>query len=54
MATSAIALAGDLDYQEMFFIFPDRQMPDAYEPHLREIFPETRRGSFTYRPEIDS
>ncbi len=48
------ALAGDLDYQEMFFIFPDRQMPDAYEPHLREIFPETRRGSFTYRPEIDS
>jgi amylosucrase len=46
------ALAGDVDYQEYFFIFPDRTMPDAYEPHLREIFPEARRGSFTYRPDI--
>jgi amylosucrase len=47
------ALAGDPEYQEYYFIFPDRQMPDAYDAHLREIFPEGRRGSFTYRPEID-
>jgi amylosucrase len=48
------ALAGDVDYQEYYYIFPDRQMPDAYEAHLREIFPESRRGSFTFRPEINS
>ena len=47
------ALAGDLDYQEYYRIFPDRRMPDAYDAHLREIFPEVRRGSFTYREEID-
>jgi amylosucrase len=47
------ALSGDLDYQEYYFIFPDRQMPDAYDAHLREIFPDVRRGSFTFRPEID-
>jgi amylosucrase len=48
------ALAGDPDYQQYYLIFPDRRMPDAYDEHLREIFPEVRRGSFTYRPEIDS
>jgi amylosucrase len=48
------ALAGDPDYQEYYFIFPDRTMPDAYQAHLREIFPKVRRGSFTYRPEINS
>lgn len=47
------ALAGDLDHQEYYYMFPDRRMPDAYDAHLREIFPEARPGSFTYRPEID-
>lgn len=47
------ALSGDIDYQEYYFMFPDRQMPDAYQVHLRDIFPETRKGSFTYRPEIN-
>ena len=47
------ALAGDPDYQEYYLMFPDRRMPDAYDAHLREIFPEVRRGSFTYRAEID-
>ena len=28
------ALAGDPEYQEYYFIFPDRQMPDAYDAHL--------------------
>jgi glycosidase len=47
------ALEGDLNYQDYYRMFPDRRMPDAYEAHLREIFPEERPGSFTYRPEID-
>jgi len=47
------ALAGDEDYQDYFFMFPDRTLPDQYERHLREIFPEHAPGSFTYRRELD-
>lgn len=48
------ALAGNPDYQDYYYIFPNRTMPDAYDAHLREIFPDQRAGSFSYRPEIDS
>ena len=47
------ALAGDEDYQGFYLMFPDRTLPDQYERHLREIFPESVPGNFTYRPEID-
>jgi amylosucrase len=47
------ALAGEPEYQDYYFMFPDRTSPDAYEKTLREIFPEVRRGSFTYRPDAD-
>jgi amylosucrase len=46
------ALAGEPEYQEYYYMFPDRQMPDAYEKNLREIFPDVRPGSFTYMPQI--
>jgi amylosucrase len=46
------ARAGDPDYQEFYLLFPDRQLPDAYERHLREIFPDQRPGSFTWRPDM--
>ena len=46
------ALAGDPDYQDYYRMFPDRKMPDAYEAHMREIFPDEHPGAFTYRPEI--
>ena len=42
------AMVGEIDFQEMYHIFPDRQMPDAYERSLREIFPEEHPGQFTY------
>ncbi|MCK4826579.1 amylosucrase, partial [bacterium] len=53
------ALSGDREFQDYYRIFPNRQMPDAYEIHLREIFPDEkvdgkRSGSFTYCPEIMS
>lgn len=41
------ALAGDPEYADYYFIFPDRTLPDAYDKTLREIFPDVRRGSFT-------
>ncbi len=47
------ALAGDRHYQHYYYMFPDRTMPDQYEAHLREIFPEQAPGSFTYQPKID-
>lgn len=46
------ALAGDKRYQQFYRMFDDRSLPDLYEPHLREIFPDQAPGSFTYRPEI--
>lgn len=51
-AWARAAQAGDAEYQEFYFLFPDRQMPDAYEHTLREIFPTVRRGSFTWREDI--
>ena len=46
------AVAGDAAYQDYYLMFPDREMPDAYERDLREIFPDVHPGSFTYLPEI--
>jgi amylosucrase len=42
------AMAGDPEYQDFYYVFPDRTMPDRYEATLREIFPTVRRGNFTW------
>ena len=46
------AQSGDPEYEQFYFLFPDRAMPDAYERTLREIFPTVRRGSFTWREDM--
>ncbi len=46
------AQAGDPECQEYYYFFPDRRMPDAYEAHLREIFPDEHPGAFTYRHKL--
>jgi amylosucrase len=46
------AQAGDPEYQDYYFIFPDRTIPDAYQKTLREIFPGARPGSFTWRSDM--
>jgi glycosidase len=46
------AKAGDKVYQGYYRIFPDRTLPDLYQPHLREIFPEQAPGAFTYDPAL--
>jgi amylosucrase len=46
------ARAGDEEYQSFYRMYSDRQMPDAYEAHLREIFPEEHPGAFTYFRDI--
>ncbi len=46
------AMAGDENFQEMYNVFPDRVMPDAYERTLREIFPDEHPGAFTWFPDF--
>jgi amylosucrase len=41
------ARQGDPEAQGYYYIFPDRTMPDAYEQHLREIFPDEHPGAFS-------
>ncbi|MHA7285320.1 amylosucrase [Arthrobacter sp. MDT3-44] len=40
------AVAGDPEYRDFYWIYPDRDMPDAYERTVREIFPDDHPGSF--------
>ena len=47
------ALAGDVHYQEYFYLFEGRTAPDAYERTLPEVFPDIAPGNFTYQPTID-
>jgi amylosucrase len=46
------ARSGDPTYQNFYYMFPDRQQPDAYERTLREIFPDEHPGAFTWFPEF--
>ncbi|QGQ21479.1 DUF3459 domain-containing protein [Gimesia benthica] len=43
-----LAQAGNREFQEYYYIFPDRTEPEKYERTLREIFPTVRRGNFTW------
>jgi len=47
------ALAGDQDAQQMYYMYDDRGIPDAFEQSLPEIFPENAPGNFTYQPAIN-
>jgi glycosidase len=46
------ARSGDEEYVDFYRIFPDRDMPNAYERTLREIFPDERPGAFTFFPRL--
>ncbi|MDQ3846481.1 MAG: alpha-amylase family glycosyl hydrolase [Bacteroidota bacterium] len=46
------AKAGDRYYQDFYYFFPDRTLPDEYDKTMPDIFPESAPGSFTYLPEI--
>jgi amylosucrase len=46
------AKKGDKKYQEYFYIFKDRLLPDQYDKTMPEIFPESSPGNFTYSREM--
>lgn len=47
------AKAGDKKYQDYYYTYPDRSIPNEFEKTLPEIFPESAPGSFTHVPEMD-
>lgn len=47
------AKAGDKEYQDYFYFYEDRKIPDQMDETMPEIFPESSPGSFTYIPEVD-
>ena len=46
------AKAEDDEYTDFYRIFPSRELPDAYERNLREIFPDEHAGAFTFFPDL--
>jgi amylosucrase len=46
------ARAGEKTYQDYFYIFPNREIPDMFEETMPEIFPETSPGNFTWDDEM--
>jgi amylosucrase len=44
-------LDGDPAYEGFYTAFPDREMPDAYDATIPEVFPDRAPGSFTWVPE---
>jgi amylosucrase len=46
------ARAGSVRHRDYFVHFPDREMPDAYERTLPEVFPDFAPGNFTWDPDM--
>ncbi|MCX7882717.1 MAG: alpha-amylase family glycosyl hydrolase [Brevinematales bacterium] len=46
------AKEGESFYEDFYYFFPDRVVPDEFEKTMPEIFPETSPGNFTYVPEV--
>jgi len=42
------AREGNPHYQEYYYIFNNREIPDMFEENMPEIFPETAPGNFTF------
>jgi len=46
------ARQGDRKFQEYYYVFDDREIPDMFEESMPEIFPETSPGNFTWDEEM--
>jgi len=47
-----LAREGDKQYQNYYYIFDNREIPDIYEETMPEIFPATAPGNFTWDEEM--
>ena len=46
------ARAGEQQYQDYYYIFSNREVPDMFEETMPEIFPETAPGNFTWEEKM--
>jgi amylosucrase len=46
------AKAGDKKYQDYFYMYNNRQLPDQFDRSMPEIFPESAPGNFTWNEEM--
>ncbi len=47
------ARLGDRKYQNYYYIFEDREIPDMFEQTLPEVFPQTAPGNFTWNEKME-
>lgn len=47
------AKLGDRKYQDYFYVYPDRTIPDEFEKTLPEVFPDFAPGNFTFDKELE-
>ncbi len=47
------AKQGNKQYQDYFYFYADRSLPDQYDKTMPDIFPESSPGSFTYIEECN-
>lgn len=46
------AAAGDKKYQDYYYTYEDRKIPDEFEISLPEVFPQTSPGNFTFNAQM--
>jgi amylosucrase len=49
---AAKARAGDPHYRAYYHVYDDRTLPDQYEAAMRDVFPQTAPGSFTWDDDL--
>ena len=42
------AINGEKEYQDMYFIYDDKDTPNKFEEHMLDVFPKASPGNFTY------
>ncbi len=47
------AKQGEKKYQNYFYMYDDRTVPDQFDKNMPDIFPESTPGNFTYVPECN-
>ena len=50
---AAQARSGETRYQEYYYMYEDRTIPDDFEASMPEVFPETAPGNFTWIPDAE-
>ncbi len=47
------AKKGERQYEDYYFCFKDREIPDRFEEGMPEVFPESSPGNFTWDPDME-